>query len=372
MLRETVPHNPFATALACALAVAACADDPRAATPDAVADTGAGDVSAVGDVAANGGEVTVPRVRCELPADAAVTLPADDSRHSAPTEWFYWTGHLQSEDGRWFGFHLTVLVAGPLGHAVVLGHHSLTRAEAPAGGKRYTHGFALGLEKPGELPAQGFGFDLDGLAVSGFDGNDVLRSELAGSTLALTLTDPRGPVVRHGTGFHDYGGGISTYYYARPRQEARGTLHVDGEDLVVTGSVWFDHQRGTLAAPEASRWDWVAMQLDDGRDLMVVRLPTLDGDIFSFAELTDTDCITTTYQGADVSFSGRKTWHSEASGCTYPIDWDVTVAGMHFDLTALTDDQEMLAEPIPYWEGAATVSGSATGRAYVELVGYCH
>jgi len=381
-----VPYNLSAIALACAIALAACADTGPGGAP-AVFDVGS-DVTTPGDIGADGVDAPVTpdgsqaRARCELPADSAVTLPADDARHSAPTEWFYWTGHLQSEDGRWFGFHITVLVAGPVGHAIVLAHHSLTRADAPpGGGDRYGHGFALGVERADELPERGFAFDLGGhgqpsgpsvggLAVSGFDGNDVLFSELAHSRLALTLTDPRGPVVRHGNGFQDYGGGITTYYYARPRQRAVGTLHIDGEDLAVSGNVWFDHQWGTLASPDSSRWDWVAMQLDDGRDLMVVRLPVPGGDIFSFAELTDTDCTTRTYYG--VAFSGRKTWQSPVSGCTYPLDWDISVADMHFSLTPLTDDQETQAEPIPYWEGAATVSGSATGRAYVELVGYCH
>jgi predicted secreted hydrolase len=34
-------------------------------------------------------------------------------------------------------------------------------------------------------------------------------------------------------------------------------------------------------------------------------------------------------------------------------------------------NQEVQVGPQTYWEGAALVSGDATGRAYVELAGYC-
>ena len=41
------------------------------------------------------------------------------------------------------------------------------------------------------------------------------------------------------------------------------------------------------------------------------------------------------------------------------------------DVTPAMEDQEMSDGDQVYWEGASTVSGDATGRAYVELNGYC-
>jgi predicted secreted hydrolase len=34
-------------------------------------------------------------------------------------------------------------------------------------------------------------------------------------------------------------------------------------------------------------------------------------------------------------------------------------------------DQELTGGGRNYWEGAATVSGDATGQAYIELANYC-
>jgi predicted secreted hydrolase len=356
------------TTLAFALALAACSDAPRTAeAPDA---TDATDASEGGEAPDTSPE-TVAAARCELPEGAAVSLPADDQRHQAATEWYYWTGHLRAEDGRWFGFHITVLIAGPPGRGVMLAHHSLTRAGGGEGIGAYVHGFEAGFERG--LPAAGFAFEVGDVRVSGNDGEDLIATELDGIRLELTASDVRGPVVRHGNGYHDYGSGIATWYYARPRMAASGSLVIDGETLRVSGTVWFDHQWGTLASPDTSRWDWIAMQLDDGRELMVMRLPLSEGGPahFGYAELTERDCTTRVFLGDEVALSGRKTWVSEASGCAYPVGWEVTVGDMRFDLEPLAEDQEMHAEPIPYWEGAATVSGSAAGRAYVELVGYC-
>ena len=352
--------------------VAVDSDDAAVDSGDAAVD--AGDVAGdSGDVAVDSDDVAVDssdvaKARCELPPGSLVSLPADDARHVAATEWFYWTGHLKAEDGRWFGFHITVVVVGAPGIGAMIGHHSLTRGD-PGSGPDYRHGFEAGLEKG--IPDDGFAFDLDDLVVSGFDGHDKLRSRLDGATLDLDVVDHRGPVARHGSGFKDYGGGISTYSYARPRMSARGTLDIDGEHLAVTGSVWFDHQWGALAPPDVSRWDWIAIQLEDGRDIMVVQIPTPDG-IAGEAELSRPDCSMAYFDADQVGFNGTAFWQSPSSGCTYPMDWQVTVGDEVFDLTPLADDQEMHADPIPYWEGAATVSGSATGRAYVELVGYCH
>jgi hypothetical protein len=57
------------------------------------------------------------------------------------------------------------------------------------------------------------------------------------------------------------------------------------------------------------------------------------------------------------------------------MDWDVTVLGEHYRITAPFRDQEFHdpADPAAggYWEGTTDVVGDhVTGRAYVELVGY--
>lgn len=309
---------------------------------------------------------TPPITRCKLAAAAAVSLPADDARHDAPGEWFYWTGHLQTTSGDWIGFQLTVLAVGAPGNGLVLVHQSITDQ---ANGT-YDHTILAGLDD--RDPDAGFDFIVGNVVARGVDGRDHLELVLAGGArLTLDLDDPRGPVARHGDGFKDYGAGVSTYYYSRPRMHARGTLQRGRLIDDVSGDVWFDHQWGALAPGTASYWDWIAVQLDDGSELMVTRFP-LPGDThIGIAELTSRDCVTTEIVTPDVSLAARGEWKSPATTCTYPSGWDLVVGDLELALDPVTLDQEMADDVGSYWEGATLVSGDTTGRAYVELVGYC-
>src|SRR5215212_10865218 len=41
-------------------------------------------------------------------AYALIELPRDDAPHDALTEWWYYTGHLQADDGRRYGFEYVI------------------------------------------------------------------------------------------------------------------------------------------------------------------------------------------------------------------------------------------------------------------------
>ena len=56
----------------------------------------------------------------------AVKLPADDAAHDKLTEWWYYSGHLQTESGERYSFHMAAFVRrGALTHTVF--HGSLPR-----------------------------------------------------------------------------------------------------------------------------------------------------------------------------------------------------------------------------------------------------
>ena len=151
----------------------------------------------------------------------------------------------------------------------------------------------------------------------------------------------------------------------------RGTLSVDGDKRTVSGTAWFDHQWGALDMAVATGWDWYALQLDDQREIMLFTIRDDHGVESS---------------GSPSPMPSAKPrrclprispWLPRANGrvpadAPDPLGWDITVGDLELSVDPVMQEQEVPSTiSTIYWEGAATVSGDATGRAYVELTGYC-
>ncbi len=136
-------------------------------------------------------------------------------------------------------------------------------------------------------------------------------------------------------------------------------------------------------------WDWFALQLDDGWELMLYRLrrrPSAaaagaadQADPASLATLIAPDGRITRVPLSAVRFAATGAWTSPASHTRYPSGWRLTLPGAGpaaLDLTVqpLLADQELRLS-FRYWEGAVVTTGThagrpVMGRGYVELTGY--
>jgi len=208
------------------------------------------------------------------------------------------------------------------------------------------------------------------MTVKGAAGREVLHGETDGYVFDLQLTNRKAVVLQHGTGYIDYDFGGNTYYYSRERMDAEGTLKIDDQTLEVTGSAWFDHQWGAPGDVIGDHgWDWFAIQFDDDRELMVFSLRFQGTEALRRGSYTTADCQTTQLMDADISITATGEWTSPEYNRTFPSGWTIEAAGMTLTVTPVIKDQVLGGFPL-YWEGAATVTGDATGRAYVELTGY--
>jgi predicted secreted hydrolase len=297
-----------------------------------------------------------------------VALPADDSSHpSEGVEWWYWTGHLKTDDGRWFGFEEVFFRAASGSSHAQKGHRALS--DITDGTFHFASASKLG--EP-EVVANGFSLSLDGMTAQGGDGHDQLHMVVDTYTLDLNLTAAKRAVWQHEDGYTDYSLGGYTYYYSRERMNAVGTLTVDGKASAVTGTAWFDHQYGDLAKLVDSGWDWFAIQLDDGRDIMLFVSRNAGKRTLVGGSYSDANCATVEIGPDAYSVTPLEQWKSSRSNCTYPSGWTVNAAGLTLTVTPVLKDQELhTSTSAYYWEGAAEVRGSASGRAYVELTGYC-
>jgi predicted secreted hydrolase len=156
---------------------------------------------------------------------------------------------------------------------------------------------------------------------------------------------------------------------------------IGADTLDVSASAWLDREWSTSALADGQvGWDWFALQLDDGWDLMIYQLRRADGsaDPLSDGVLIDPEGgrIPLVW-GSDVSMESTGTWTSPIDGTAYPSGWRIGIPARGWDLsvTPRIGNQE-LDVSFRYWEGAVAVQGTGEGaaavegRGYVELTGY--
>lgn len=130
-------------------------------------------------------------------------------------------------------------------------------------------------------------------------------------------------------------------------------------------------------------WDWLSIQLRDGREIMAYHMRRVDGtaDPFSTLAWVDRDGRVRHASSTDFRLEARGQWRSPRTGAAYPSGWNVrtrdpeTRSEVVLQVEPLVRDQELGGEigEVPYWEGACRVrdaEGRDVGTAYVELTGY--
>jgi predicted secreted hydrolase len=325
------------------------------------------------------------------------SFPVDHGPHpDFRTEWWYYTGNVETAAGRHFGFQLTFFrtaLAPP-------GAGADDRASAWSTRQLYLAHFALTdtagrrFHAAGRLDRQAL--ELAGARAAPFrvwlgdwsaeseaaDGLPVrLRAAEGDVAIDLMLAALKPVVLQGARGLSRKGPepGNASYYYSVSRMSARGTVRIAGESLPVSGLAWMDREWSTSAlGPDLVGWDWVALQLDDGREVMVYRLRRRDGsaDVQSAGSLIAADGTARGLAAGDVTLDPLDHWTSPRSRVRYPSRWRLAVpeAGLTLEIAPRLADQELIVGT-RYWEGAVRVEGAAAGRpiagrGYVELVGY--
>jgi predicted secreted hydrolase len=300
------------------------------------------------------------------PENLQVDLPTDEGAHHEDVEWWYWTGHLRTEDKRWFGFELVFFLSTDGTRWFQIVQHAITDIEDGS----FHHVSDIAHGRP-EAVEGGYSLEISPQTAEGGRGFDLLHGEVDNYTLDLELYALKSPVFQHENGYIDYPFGGNTYYYSRERMTVAGTLKVDDQELSVTGSAWFDHQWGELQSAVSVGWDWFALQLDDNTEIMIFNIHNQGSDLLVGGSLTDSNCDTQELQPEEVSVTALSRWTSPHTDSTYPLGWEIQVKDMNLTVTPVLEDQEVYGNYAPvYWEGAATVTGDMTGRAYIEMTGY--
>jgi predicted secreted hydrolase len=317
------------------------------------------------------------------------SFPADHGAHEDfATEWWYFTGNLHSESGRRFGYQLTLfrigLKAGPAAgdspwrsQQTYMGHLAVSDVESGRhhSAERFSRA-AAGLAGAQTQPLRIW---LGPWSIQGTPGQTFpLRLSAGTPELGLELTLDAGakPVVLQGDrGLSPKSAapGNASYYYSLTRLPTRGEIRLAERRWRVEGNSWFDREWSSSAlAPDQAGWDWFALQLDDGRDLMFYQMRDKQGRAqrFSRGVLVDADGDTQPLNFDAVQLSPTRTWRSD-DGTSYPVAWRLRVPDRGIDLVVeAAFDEQLMRHTVTYWEGTVDVSGSHNGLGYLELSGY--
>lgn len=333
-------------------------------------------------------------------------FPADFGPHPEyRTEWWYYTGNLEGDDGRPFGYQLTIFrqalaPVAPDGSArpsaaesagastgsrwrtpQVFSAH-FTVSDIAAGGFLQEERFARGALGLAGAQADPYAVWLNDWRISA-DGPERVRLQAGTDAMAidLSLRQSRPPVLQGQNGLSRKGPepGNASHYYSLVQQPTEGTVTVAGRTYAVRGVSWKDHEFSTsVLSPGTVGWDWFSAQFEDGSALMLYGLRREDGgkEPFSGGRWIAGD--EAVELGADdYMLSVKRTWRSPHSGATYPAAWTLTIPRLDLELaiTPLMADQELTTASATYWEGALRYEGHRgegplRGRGYGELTGY--
>jgi predicted secreted hydrolase len=316
-------------------------------------------------------------------------FPTDMGAHpDYQTEWWYYTGNLESADGQHFGYQLTffrrALVAADgrterestLGaNQVYMAHFALSDVDAEnhQAFERLTRGSA-GLAGAESSPYSVWLEDWQVEEIG--DGQYRLIAQQGEFGLDLILNNAKGIILQGDEGYSRKGEdvGNASYYYSQTRLETSGTVRTERGSFDVEGLSWKDHEFSTSALSEGQiGWDWFSLQLDDGSELMFFQIRRADGSIdpFSSGTYINPEGGTTQLERNQFEIRVRDVWVSPESGAEYPSAWEVSIPSLNLELEVepYFNAQEMDVSYF-YWEGAVKVSGSLAGSGYVEMTGY--
>jgi len=333
---------------------------------------------------------------CEL------KFPEDHASHQGyRTEWWYYTGNLQSAAGNRYGFQLTFF------RRQIVPLESKKNWPTPASAWRTSqiylaHAAISDLDGKRHFYAQDIGRGVLGIAGE-FRSNGVVRiflkkwSTQIGTkahhlkvisdpfSFDLNLTPVKPPVFHGKEGYSRKGSSPerASCYYSLTRLETKGLVTLAGKTFDVNGLSWMDHEFSTAPLePGLVGWDWFSLQLSDNTEIMIYLLRQKDGKLnpASSGTYIRPNGMTRHLSGHDIEVTVTDTWNSPNSRAVYPARWRLKIPLLFLDLNIAPNlaDQEMRtgeSTGVTYWEGSVSIRGSKgesqiNGQGYVELTGY--
>jgi len=333
------------------------------------------------------------------------SFPQDHFSHPEfKTEWWYYSGHLQSQnqDKKSFGYQLTFFRTGLIKETklqkskwsiqdLYFAHLAITDESkkkfeylekisrgslGEAGASPYKTG-----EKTFRIWIENWSIEGKGHAMQ----NHSLKAGDRNFGIELMLTPEKNPVIHGQNGISQKaeGEGYASHYYSIPLLKTDGKIFLQNKEVPVQGISWMDHEFGSTKLREYQvGWDWFSLQLDKGMELMLYQIRQKDGriDPYSSGTIIFHDGTYHPLHKKEFQIDVLKQWKSQRSGAIYPSKWKIKIPGHQIELTLTptVKDQELMTKEstrVTYWEGSVKVDGKSQGdpikgMGYVELTGF--
>jgi predicted secreted hydrolase len=331
------------------------------------------------------------------------SFPQDHFSHPEfKTEWWYYSGHLYSQEKKSYGYQLTFFRTGLTREAknqkskwsikdLYFAHLAITDGSK----KKFEYLEKISRGSLGEAGAspykaseKTFRIWIEDWSVEGSGPGMRNHSLKAGNKnfgIELMLTPEKNPVVhgQNGVSQKAEGEGYGSHYYSIPRLKTEGKIFLQNKEIPIQGMSWMDHEFGSSQLREYQvGWDWFSIQLDSRTELMFYQIRQKNGNIdpYSSGTLIFPDGTHGHLTKKEFQIEVLDRWKSQKSGAIYPSKWKIKVPGhqIELNLSPTVKDQELITKEstrVTYWEGSVKVEGRyqgdpVKGMGYVELTGY--
>ncbi|KXS54567.1 MAG: hypothetical protein AWU57_1050 [Marinobacter sp. T13-3] len=309
-----------------------------------------------------------------------LSFPEDFGPHPQHRiEWWYLTANLNTPDGQSLGLQWTqfrqALTPRPMNTEPPAAAHWplqaawMAHAAVSFDGQHY---FAEKLARGGighaGARAEPFSVWLDDWQLQATADPDRWRLRVTADQWSYDLTlTIRGEPVAHGDqGFSAKSAtGEGSMYFSLVDIRIEGTVTLNGNTHRVSGKGWFDREWSSQFLKTGQQgWDWFALHLGSGDKLMAFQLREENGNYRSGTWIPA--------QGEPVALKpGQLALEPRIKEEGYPRQWHLAVPDHGLDLKLKAPPGDYRNNGLyPYWESPVTVSGSHSGKGYMELTGY--
>jgi len=332
---------------------------------------------------------SLPDEYVKLTEDSRVVLPMDlFLKENFISQWWYITGHLETEKKEKFGYELTFFAVNVNKHhfkssfglnRFYISHFAITDID---NNKYYFfEDISRGAYgEAGALTAMLNVFVFDDV-LTGDMNRLYLKAEDIDVEMELFLTLTKPPVLHGAEGYSNKVYGCSecaSLYFSFTNLATEGVIKIGNKKYKVTGKSWFDREiNSDYDASVVKGWDWFAIMFDDNTEVMIYRIRDKDGKIdkSSYAVFIDENGEKEALNFDEISFQILDYYVSKKSNAKYPVSFRIKIPakGVDIVISPYVRDQEFVGKSTTlnsYWEGACKVSGTHSGKAYMELTGY--